>query len=276
MWAFLLIVILILTIGVYFRMPFSSLESDFYKLVTSQVSNIEASVEMFTSAEIKRLPFPVKKHIETCGFIGKPKMSYVKAYYENVDFLMSADKPYTKINYTQYTFAQKPARLAFIDTSMFGIPFQGLDSYTDGKGGMKGVLAKTLTLFDETGPEMNTACLANILSECLFVPSIALQDYITWEYVDETHAKATISYYGISASGLFAFSDNGELSSFTTNDRWAVETDGRKTLVPWSLLFGNYEEKNGIRQATSYKAVWHYAKGDSVYFDSKNPIIEYL
>ena len=30
----------------------------------------------------------------------------------------------------------------------------------------------------------------------------------------------------------------------------------------------NYEERNGIKQPTSYKAVWHYGNGDSVYFDS--------
>ena len=275
MWIFALISVIILVVIIYFRMPYSPLKSVFIKIAENQISDNKASTDNFTAEEIEHLPAPVKKYFETCGFIGRPKMSYLKAYYENVNFLLAADKPYTKINYTLYTFVKEPARIAFIETSIYGIPFQGLDSYIGGKGGMKGVLAKTITLFNETGAEMDTACLVNSLSECLFVPSIAIQGYIQWMHVDDTHANATISYYGISASGSFTFSENGEVISFSTNDRWAIETDGTKTRTPWSLLFGNYEERNGIKQPTIYKAVWHYGNGDSVYFDSKNPLIEY-
>ena len=39
----------------------------------------------------------------------------------------------------------KPGRMAMIESSMFGIPFQGYDYYRDGKGGMRGVIAKQLT-----------------------------------------------------------------------------------------------------------------------------------
>ena len=80
---------------------------------------------------------------------------------------------------------------------------KGLDAYIDGHGSMKGILAKSITLFDQTGPTMDKASLVTFLSECLLVPNAALQDYITWEAVDDLHARATISYYGISASGMF-------------------------------------------------------------------------
>lgn len=275
MWVFVLVTAIILLIVVYFRVPFSPVKSDFEKAVSTQMPDTKTSEELFTTEEIENLPLPVKRYFETCGYIGTPKMGYMKAVHKDVDFLLSADKPYTKIDYTQYTFASEPARLAFIDTSMFGIPFQGIDSYVDGKGGMKGVIAKSFTLFNETGSEMNTSCLLNALSECLIVPSIALQDYISWESIDETHATATISYYGISGSGTFTFAENGELLSFATNERWAVETSGAKTRVPWSILFSDYEKKDGIRLPTRIKTVWHYENGGSVYFDSENLTIEF-
>lgn len=275
MWTFVSIVVLLLMIIIYFRIPFSPLKSDFNKQVSTLISNTKESTDLFAAEEVENFPAPVKKYFETCGFIGIPKMSYMKTVHKDVDFLLSADKPYTKIDYTQYTFVNEPARYAFIDTSISGMPFQGVDSYIGGIGGMKGVIAKTFTLFNQTGTEMDTACLVNVLSECLLVPSIALQEYIVWESVDDTHAKATIAYYGISASGTFTFSEYGELISFTTNDRWEVETDGTKTQAPWSMLFSEYEMKNGIRQPTRFRTVWHYDNGDSVYFDSKNPTIEY-
>lgn len=276
MWVLILLIALVLMLIVYFYIPYSPLKSNFNKNVLAQISNSKTSAELFTVEDTENLPTPVKRYFEACGYIGAPKMTYMKAVYKDVDFLLSANKPYTKIDYTQYNFVHAPVRMAFIDTSMFGIPFQGLDSYIDGKGAMKGVLAKTFTLFNEVGPEMDVACLVTVLSECLIVPNIALQEYIHWESIDDTHAKATISYYGISASGTFTFSENGELLSFITYDRWAVETDGTKTQTPWSILLSDYEEKDGIKLPTGFKAIWHYEKGDSVYFDSKNPTLEFF
>ncbi|MDY3917602.1 MAG: DUF6544 family protein [Candidatus Limivivens sp.] len=47
-----------------------------------------------------------------------------------------------KIDYTQYNFIHEPCRMALIDSSMFGIPFEDYDYYQNGTGGMKGVIAK--------------------------------------------------------------------------------------------------------------------------------------
>jgi len=251
------------------------LKSGFKKTIQTQASGSKESSEVFTAQEIEKLPVPVRKYFETCGFIGKPKMSYMKAFFKNADFLMSADKPKSKIDYTVYTFSETPARCALIETKMFGIPFQGVDSYVNGKGGMKGVLAKAITLFNETGEQLDSGNLVNVLSECLIVPSIALQDYIVWTAVDDTHAQAAITFYGITVSGLFTFSETGELMSFTTNDRWEVEPGGASKQIPWSVALSDYSENNGIRQPMNFKAIWHYAKGDSVYFDGSNISIDY-
>lgn len=75
----------------------------------------------------------------------------MKADFKNVDFVLSADKPKIKIDYPLYIFMERPARLAFVDTTMYGIPFQGGDSFVDGIGSMKGVLAKVIPLFHENG-----------------------------------------------------------------------------------------------------------------------------
>lgn len=45
--------------------------------------------------------------------------------------------------------------MALIDSSMFGIPFEGYDYYWNGTGGMKGVIARAITLFDQTGADMD-------------------------------------------------------------------------------------------------------------------------
>lgn len=265
----------ILLVFTFFKIPYSKINEDFTDASTILMKEAVNINEIFTEEDIKELPIPVKKFFNYCGFIGTRKMSYMKATFKNVSFKTGKDKPSLKIDYTQYNFVDKPDRLALINSSMFGIPFQGFDSYVNGVGSMKGVIAKLYTLFDQRGDTMDKASLVTYLAECFIVPNVILQDYITWEGVDKTHAKATISYYDISASGIFTFNDNGEMISFTTNDRIATEIDGTTKNVKWTAICSDYKESNGIRKPTILKAIWHYDDGDQVYFDGDKIEIEY-
>lgn len=263
------------TITVFFGMPYSQTKAEFSELIGSLITKTSYENDVFTEGDIIDLPLPVQKYFRYCGYIGTPKMSYMKATYRDVNFLFGKNKPTIKIDYTQYNFINEPIRIAYIASSMYGIPFEGLDSYTAGNGSMKGILAKLFTLFNQTGDVMNKASLVTFLSECLIIPNAALQDYIVWEEIDNLHAKATISYYGITASGIFAFNEKGEMLSFTTNDREATAIDGTSEKVKWSAVCSEYEETNGIKKPTSLQAIWHYDDGDLVYFDGKDVVIEF-
>jgi hypothetical protein len=92
---------------------------------------------------------------------------------------------------------------------------------------------------------------------------------------DDNHAKATLSFYGITVSGVFNFNENGQMQVFETDDRSAVATDGSIETVKWSVVCDEYIEADGIKKPTVYQAVWHYDDGDLVYFDGKGTITEY-
>lgn len=262
------IVVFILLSVIFFIQPHSPLKSDFNHAAKQLISQTNTETELFSLQDIADLPAPVQKYFMTCGYIGIPKMSWMKTEFKNVAFSTGVNKATLNIDYTQYNFVKVPNRLAFIDSAMYGIPFQGFDSFNQGMGSMKGVIAKAITLFDQRGDEMDKASLVTVLAESLYVPNIALQDYITWEAIDDTHAKATINYFGISGSGIFTFSKTGEMLSFTTNDRMAVDFDGNKQRVRWSAVCSVYErDKNDILKPTNFKAVWHYPEGDLIYFD---------
>ncbi|UNK18786.1 hypothetical protein MNQ98_01695 [Paenibacillus sp. N3/727] len=276
MWMIVAIIaVIVVGIIVFFNVPYSKTKTAFNQVVTEHISNSKAVNDVFTLDDVKELPHPVRKYFEYSGYIGTPKMSYMKAAFKKVDFIMSPDKPALKIDYTQYNFVREPIRFAYIDTTMYGIPFEGFDSYTDGDGSMKGVLAKVITLFNQRGEEMNKACLVTFLSESLIMPNAVLQPYITWEAVDDTHAKATISYNDLLASGIFTFNENGELLSFTTEDRSVISADGAIQQVRWSVEFKDYKMIGEIKQPTHLQAVWTYDHGDLIYFDSNCFTVEY-
>ncbi len=270
------LLILIAMVIIFFNIPYSKTISEFNNIVNTAISNEPKYTDVFTKEDIKDLPSPVQKYFEYCGYIGTPKMSYMKVTFRNIDFKQTEDRT-LKIDYTQYNFADRPQRFAIIDSSLFGIPFEGLDTFGNGIGSMKGTIAKTITLFDEKGEDMNKAGLSTILSESLAFPSVALQDYIQWEEIDATHAKATISYYGTSATGIFTFDENGLMKSFRTKDRVATGADGSRREAEWSAVILDYEYVNGLRKPKVLQSIWHFPEGDSIYFNENKAavIIEY-
>lgn len=160
MWIVLgILVLVIVSAFIFLKTPYSKVKSDFNSISRTLMKEAIPTNEIFTEEDIKDLPEPVKKYFDYCGFIGTKKMSYMKATFKNVTFQTDKDKPSLKIDYTQYNLVSKPDRIALIDSFLFGIPFQGIDSYLNGVGRMKGVVAKTYTLFDQKGEDINKASL---------------------------------------------------------------------------------------------------------------------
>ena len=272
------LLVLVGTLTIWFNISYSAVKEQFQNDVAALLDKNKLLVdnEIFTEKDFSHLPFAIQKYIENCGYIGTPKMSYLKMEYHNVDFLQGRNGPTLTIDYTQYNFVNEPCRMALIDSRMFGIPFQGYDYYQNGTGGMKGVIAKAITLFDQTGADMDKACLVTFLAESLFAPAVLLQDYIIFEELSDLEVRTTITYGGQTASGIFTFNEQYEMISFTTNDRAVAGTDGSMEYVPWSALCNDYQlSANGMKYPTKFQAVWHYPDGDFVYFDGRISEISY-
>lgn len=272
------IIVIVVIILIWFHIPYSPVKSCFSKDVENlKVTNrLKEEGTIFSSEDFLHLPLAIRRYIEHCGYIGTSQMSYLKMEYHDVDFMQGKAGPSLKIDYTQYDFVSEPCRMALIDSSMFGTPFEGYDYYRDGVGGMKGVIAKGVTLFHQTGAEMDKACLVTFLAECMFIPSALLQDYIAFEEVSDYEVKATIQYAGQSASGIFTFNEQYEYVLFTTNDRGVTNADGTMEYVPWSAVCVDYHvSESGIKYPTKFQAVWNYPDGDFVYFNGRISVVSY-
>lgn len=126
--------------------------------------------------------------------------------FKNAFFVFDSSKG-TKLNidYDLWLICDKPHRSALIKSSMYGIPFEGQDYQGDNKeGGMKGMLGKSIEIFDIHNKQMYKAGLISWMAEgAAFNPSIFLSDYIKYNEIDSKHLQATIDYQGINASGVF-------------------------------------------------------------------------
>lgn len=235
--------------------------------VQTQIDRCSVNSQVFTEQDLSNLPDPVQKYFKYCGYIGKEKMTNAKIVWNDVIFKISPDKPAAKIKYDQYNFVAQPSRFAYIYSTMFSvIPFEGRDKFLNGQGNMLGRLAKRITLFDAKGNEMNVSAAVTYLAESLIVPSCALQKYISWESIDQNHAKASIEYDGAKAEGIFTFDENGKFTKFETDERYMDTGNGKSEKQKWTVVVDSYIEKNGLKIPSKMKAVWNLPGGDYEYF----------
>jgi len=226
---------------------------------------------VFTEESIRHLPEPVQNHFKAAGLIDQPIMPWTKILAPSAHMFESKNSGPLVMDYTFYLFGHQPVRLAYMNTSMFGLPFEAFDSFQNGKGFMKGVIGKGFPLFNETGPAMNGAQLMTILGELFLIPSLIFSEYITWEPIDTHQARATITYGDVSGSGVFTFGDDGFVQSFHTKERAKIGTDGSVAFLEWSGVFEGWRtDENGMGIPIHLKAIWHEPDGEFIYFEPAN------
>jgi len=107
---------------------------------------------------------------------------------------------------------------------------------------------------------MYQATMMRFLAEICWFPSAALADYIKWEALSATSAKAVMQYKGVSVSGIFNFDEKGDMLSFT-GDRW-YGSGNTATKEKWFVETNGYSTFNGIRIPGKSEVSWKLNKGD--------------
>lgn len=276
----LILIMLVISIIIYWKVPSSPEKVKFQNAMQKRANEAEKSREVCSRKEIEQLPEPLKKYCEYIGLENFPKYQVVNVVFNDTDFVFDTKSgKIISMDYDLWLFYGDVFRSAFCSSTMYGIPFEGIDYATDDRqGGMKGILAKKLVLFDERDEQGYKASLISWLAESAVInPSVFLSPYVTYEEIDDTHIKATVTYQGVSGSGIFTFNKEGEIIEFYSAERQVEEIDGVKMELGWKCYYDKYEERNGIKTATNVKSTKLFPDGrELVYFASKDFKVQYI
>lgn len=231
---------------------------------------------IISEQDIINLPPPVQRHFRFCGYIGKVKMINAKTEWEDIRFKRSQNGKWMHLDCLQYNSIPKPTRIVYMQNKIAGIfPFEARDKYQNGKGNMLIRLLNLFTIADAKGIEMDKSGLVTVLSEIAILPTYALQDYISWEAIDDNNAKATLSDNDITVSGTFNFSNEGAMCSFYSEDRFFAEKNGTFKNIPWSIAIDKYAEKDDMKFPKKMRVKWHLKDHDLEYFKGEVSNIDY-
>lgn len=275
-----IVIVLIATaiIVIYLAMPGGRLWKQYLadvKCSFAGTNRQRSTQSIFTEDYVARLPAPLCQHIINGGYMGKPAMNNMLINFHNTKFCMAAGRKPIKIKFMQVNFVNRPDRHAFLTGRIAGIPLQAKDSMLDGYGSMTGVLAKQFQLFRSTGAEMDQGQLITALADAVYMPSLFLQEYVSWTMIDDHTVEGEIAWKGVSAKGRFSFDTDGNISRFDTNDRYMDENGKGSSLVPWYVIYSDYKEQNGYFQPGSVSVNWMLPDGDSTYFVSDRIEVQY-
>ena len=250
----------------------------FNKKVKSEVWELfkkskQITPEVVTEEDIKDLPEAVQKWLKNSQIIGKERIFAVRLRQKGL-IRTKEGQSWMPAEAEQYFTIDEPGFIWKTKVKMAPLLyFAGRDMYYEGKGNMFIKLLSLITVVNARGKEIDQSTLLRYLGETVWFPTAALSNYIKWEGIDSSSARATMSYKGVTASAVFKFNEKGEVISFvckryrTVNDQYTLET--------YSVHLKDYKGLNGIWIPTKGEAVWNLKKEDFSCYQVEITDIEY-
>ena len=232
---------------------------------------------VFTTDDLSGLPEPVQDYFANVLEEGQQYIKTVRLEQEGTLRVGDTDASWKQFTATQYITTDPPG--FFWDASMRLWPlitFQIRDFYRDGKGSARVSLFGLIPVDgDETNPELDEGELLRYLAEAVWYPTALLpSEGVEWEAVDKRSATATLEYGGASATLMFHFSEDDEVSKVYAEQRPRRVDDGYEP-TPWTGRWQEYKTQNGMRIPTAGEVIWHLPDGDMEAWRGKVTDISY-
>ena len=244
----------------------------FKRQIEKELNNLEAAnQENLTGAVIKaddlnNLPEPVKLWLTKIGAVEKNRISAVRLSQKGLMKLEPEQKDWYKPQAAQYTTVSKPGFLWQVDLAVLPvINTKGRDLFYLGNASMLIKIASLLPVVEQgSNDKINESALHRFLLELPWYPTAALNDYLDWEEIDSTTARATINYQGVEASVIFKFDREGNLIS--TEAMRYKESDESAERLRCTGELKEYKEVDGIMVPMEIDVSWHLESGRFTWF----------
>ncbi len=215
--------------------------------------------------DLARLPVPLQKYLRFTGTVGKPRVQNFHATFTG-EFCRSQGGGWMDITAEQYNFYDAPTRAFLIRGSVSGVPIDGLHLYKDSSAVMQIRLASLFRVVDARGDTMARSETVTMFNDmCILAPAALLDTSIRWESVDSLTVKGTFTNAGNTVSALLYFNQEGQLTDFSSENRFMSADGVSYKKYRWTTPVRNYKDLDGRKVATEAEATWHLPEGDYVY-----------
>jgi hypothetical protein len=228
-----------------------------------------------TEGDLDRLPRAVQTYLRRVGVVGRPHVRNFRARFTG-QIKSRPDGAWMSTRVEQYEFFDDPARLFFMQASLYGVPFEALHLYRGSSATMQVKVASLIEVVDARGPKMDQSETVTLFNDmCLLAPGSLVDANVTWQERDERIVGATFTNAGNTIRAELSFDEAGDLVGFVSNDRYQSADGVTYRSFPWSTPIHDYRDFGGVRLAARGEAIWKQSDGDLVYARFLLESIEY-
>ena len=231
----------------------------------------------YVPSDLADLPAPVQRYLRTVLKEGQPLISTVRVEHVGTFNMSTSGEQWLSFESEQRVVTMRPG---FVwDARIRMAPLMTVrvhDAYVQGDGVLTAKLFGFLTVMKQPPtPELAQGELMRFLAESAWYPTVLLPDQgVTWEAVDDTHARATLTDGNVTVALTFAFDEQGLISSVSAEGRYR-EVDGEHILTPWQGRFWDYEWRDGMLIPLEGEVTWLLDEGELPYWRGHIQRIEY-
>ncbi len=238
------------------------------KLVTSELqpflTHQKTDSSPISDDKIAALPPIVQTWLRRSNVVGKAPIGKVHLH-QIGEMRTTPEGKWMLVKAEQWFTVTPPGFLWLADVHMMPmVRLVGRDKYVDGHGHMLIKAASLLPVADSKGMEIDQGSMLRFLGETVWFPSAAVESFITWEEIDATSARATMTYGDMIASGIFRFTPEGDMLSFEANRYY--ERNGNSTLEPWLIETKAWKVFGGVRIPAVFEVTWKLKEGDFTWY----------
>jgi hypothetical protein len=214
--------------------------------------------------ELAPLPAPVRRWLVASGVVGRPRARTVHLR-QRGELRTAPGQAWMPAEAEQVFTADEPGFVWRVKVRMMRVlPVAGRDWYLDGRGRMLIELFSAIPLVDASDEKIDQGALLRFLGETVWFPSAALSRYVSWEPIDDTSARATVTWGGASASAVFSFDERGRFRELNAR-RW-MGSGQQATLERWFIPATDWREMDGVVVPVKGEVFWKLKEGDFGYY----------
>ncbi|NHF59604.1 hypothetical protein FK220_009650 [Flavobacteriaceae bacterium TP-CH-4] len=251
----------------------------FHRMVRAETMELLQDIEsrdarIVRENDLNDLPPIVQRWLRHTGVVGKTWARSVRLK-QRGSVRNKPDGAWMPFTATQYVDME---RTSFIwSTEVRAMPMVktlGRDKLRNGKGDMLIKLASVIPVVHEgNNDKINTGAALRYLAEICWFPSAALHKNISWQALDASSAKASLSIGGYEVSGVFQFTSEGAMISFEAPRYYGGGEDA--SLETWRIEAVAFNEFEGIKIPYKCAVIWKLKEGDFEWLRPEITDLEY-
>jgi hypothetical protein len=217
-----------------------------------------------TKEMLADLPEPARRYLHYTGVVGRPVPGIVRLRQKG-RMRLQQGQPWMPLDAEEH-YTVRPPGFVWAGAVRLGplAVVRARDMYAEGSGRMLVKVASLWPVVDASGEQLDQGGMMRYLSEMIWFPAAFLADNISFETVDDSSARVTLTDHGRTATGTLFFDKEGRVTDFVAKRYRTPDASSPDT---WSTPVTGYGEFEGLRLPVRGKAIYKLPDGDLEYID---------